>query len=256
MFVHPVQAHSDTPIILKEGVLKGLPKEFRPAGFDTKKKILTIKGQELEMPKVLMKVFTDEVLEMALDKKLVGDGIPHGLQFSSSWYHGPSDLPAYLVIKVSPEKRRFRYEIMVDLEAVTVRKAKVILLDDRGEWHASFPIDLSKEEGHEPEKTEWKDVIGKWRGEGVTVEFTKDRIIFDEIWSDEDKVWKVLDSKKLNSTEVLRDDKSEDSLVYERDGDLLSFGTARGWFGTVAKFGSKADLDAQRRHENQGEDER
>lgn len=249
------RAHSDTPITLKDGVLKGLPKEFRPAGFDFEKRELTLKGEKLAMPKVLKKVFTEKVLEDTKNEDERGEWPPRGIAFSASWYHGPSDLPPYLLISVSPEGVDYYYVITVDLEKVVITEAQIFHIDEDGS-QIPFPIDLTVPKEKEFKDTKWGDIIGKWRGQGLTVEFTKAQIIFDEVWSEEKKIWKVLNSEKLNLVKVLRDDKSEDSLGYERDGDLLFYWTSRGGGGYLAKFGSKADLNAQRRHENAGDDER
>jgi hypothetical protein len=249
LMLSTASAHSDTPLTWTNGELKGLPKEFQPAGFDFKKRELTLRGKQLRMPGQLRGVFTDEIRKDSLHREKKEAWPPVGLMFSASWYHGPSELPPYLNVHVAPKGMDYRYEILVDMEKVAILKAEIIHQDQDGKGERSFPVDLSERREPAVRETTWDDVVGKWRGQGSTITITKDEIIFDHVWSDENEVWKV-GERKANFAKVTLPDGSTDSLVFEKKGDLLLFGTLRGGAGTLARFGSKADLDAQRRHED------
>jgi hypothetical protein len=249
LMLSTASAHSDTPLTWTNGELKGLPKEFQPAGFDFKKRELTLRGKQLRMPGQLRGIFTDEIRKDSLHREKKEAWPPVGLMFSASWYHGPSELPPYLNVHVAPKGMDYRYEILVDMEKVAILKAEIIHQDQDGKGERSFPVDLSERREPAVRETTWDDVVGKWRGQGSTITITKDEIIFDHVWSDENEVWKV-GERKANFAKVTLPDGSTDSLVFEKKGDLLLFGTLRGGAGTLARFGSKADLDAQRRHED------
>jgi hypothetical protein len=123
--VVPLAAHQDTPIQRKDGKLLGLPKEFQPASFDLEKKIFTISGKALKFPDSLQSLFPDDRRVDQFGEPNAVKGIPYELKFSASWYHGPSLLPPYLLITITPNDRDFRAEIFVDLETVAFLEGSV-----------------------------------------------------------------------------------------------------------------------------------
>ena len=174
--VAPVAAHQDTPIQFKDGKLLGLPKEFQPATFDLNKKLLAISGKSLQFPDSLQALFPDDRREDLLGEPNPVKGIPFDLNFSASWYHGPSFLPPYLLISITPKGRDFRSEILIDIESVAFLEAHVFLKvsDERTDV---VPVLIDKPTTQKREPNDWLSIIGKWRAGSTIVEITKERIL-------------------------------------------------------------------------------
>jgi hypothetical protein len=245
--VAPLAAHQDTPIQLKDGKLLGLPKEFEPAAFDLAKKTLTISGKVLPLSHSLQSLFPDDrsVDEFGFQNPV--KGIPYELKFSASWYHGPSLRPPYLLIKITPDDRDFRTEILVDIESVAILEARVFLKisEERTEV---VPVLIDKPASPKPGPDDWLAIIGKWRTGGTIIEITKDRIQTTESGEVVDYPNGHISPKEPGMMTLTLPSGGEETFGYELKGDILALGFQRaGGFG-LARLGSKADKDCQRRN--------
>lgn len=245
--VAPLVAHQDTPIQLKDGKLIGLPKEFQPAAFDLEKKTLTISGKALPFSHSLQSLFPADRSVDEFGFQNAVKGIPYELKFSASWYHGPSLLPPYLLIKITPDDRDFRTEILVDIESVAILEARVFLKisEERTEV---VPVLIDKPPSPKPSPDDWLTIIGKWRAGGTIFEITKDRIqatesgeIFDYPKGEISPKGPGVMSLKLSSGVV-------EDFRYERKGDILELSFQRAPGVGLARLGSPADEACQRRN--------
>jgi len=99
---HSSFAHKDTALnITADGDITGLPEKFTPASFDRNNLKLTIGKATVSFPPCVTKFFADESSSIA---------------FSSSWYHGEKQLPAYLNIEVLPPGKDFHFQLLFTLD--------------------------------------------------------------------------------------------------------------------------------------------
>jgi hypothetical protein len=138
-----LSAHQDTALKFDKGNITGLPKQYSPAGFDTKTLTLSISKKDLKFPKVLQRLLTQDVDD--------GSGDPFGdtgktefrsfdLKFSASWYHESIDddsLPPYMLMTFSSKDQSFSIELLIDMDKLEFIYAN-ILVKNLG----SVPIDL------------------------------------------------------------------------------------------------------------------
>ncbi len=111
-----LQAHEDTLIKLDGSKLVGLPADLSPAELDLKEFRLRIGENELTFPPLLKDFFQQ----------------PHDLQVSASWYHRLEILPPYLLIRITPKKKDFSYEILLELRTLDLIKLSVALRESEG----------------------------------------------------------------------------------------------------------------------------
>ncbi len=221
-------AHQDTILKLENGVLTGLPKIFQPAKFDVEHKVLTISGKELRFPSSLRRLFPDDDAEEIFGEPQKVEGIPYELTFSASWYHGPSSmLPPYLLIRIAPKERDFRFEVLVDIKDLKFIEARmeVSLSLNR---HQSIPIKIDETNMLEAADLDWKSAIGVWTHGIATAKISENAI---SVKNGEEVVdWLTGNVSILEPgvmTLQLADD-SKGKLHFKRHGDFLMLFTERG----------------------------
>ena len=103
--------HADMIIRRDDNKLVGLPPAYQPAELDLKAFRIRIREHTEDFSPWLKSLFIQ----------------PYDLQLSASWYHERSTLPPYLLMRIQPTGRDFSYEILLDLDAVRIIKADVVL---------------------------------------------------------------------------------------------------------------------------------
>ncbi|MEA3210223.1 MAG: hypothetical protein QOE70_3280 [Chthoniobacter sp.] len=104
-------AHEDTYIEIKGSALVGLPAKYAPAEFDQKAFRLRIGKHAMTLHPFLQSFFDS----------------PHDLRVSASWYHDSHTLPPYLLLRIQPKKRDFRYNILFNLDTLELIELSVTL---------------------------------------------------------------------------------------------------------------------------------
>ncbi len=246
--VTPLSAHQDTVIELKDGKLLDLPEEFQPAAFDLDKKTLIISGKALQFPDSLQALFPDDRPVDQLGEPNPVKGIPHTLKFSASWYHGPSLLPPYLLITITPNDRDFESEILVDIEAVAFLEARVLLKvsEERTEV---VPVLINEPTAPKRDPDDWLLIIGKWRAGSTIVEITKDRIQATESGNELDYPKGNISPKEPGIMTLELPGGGEEIFNYELKGDILMLSFQRAAGIGLARLGSEADKACERRTE-------
>jgi hypothetical protein len=233
-----VSAHQDTPLELKEGVLIGLPKVFQPAAFDRDKKVLTIGGKQLELSPVLKRLFPDNREVDFFGKTDKKDSIPYDLSFSASWYHGPSTLPPYLQIRITPKERNFRFEILVDIQALRILEAEMIVsLSPNSEQ--SIPIAINGSERAIPVDLTWQSIIGTWRSGSILLTITSNTIAVTDDGKALDYPAGSISPIEPGVLSLKLPGGSTEKVFYRRSGDILEIGFRAGI--SLAKLGSDTD---------------
>ena len=245
LIAHAV-AHQDTVIRFDKGDLLGLPKEFQPAKFDRDKKILTISGKELAFPTVLKELFADFNAEN-VDADHKGDGSAYELQFAASWYHGPSLLPPYMLIKIIPKRRDFRFEILVDIESISFIRANVVL-PMSNKQSAFIPIALQAEKAKKQIPKNWHDILGEWRSEAMVIKITNKEIKSTEDGKSLDYPSGSISPVRPGVMLLKNPGKNDEEFLYELDGDIIEFIFERTGGIGMARLGSPADKTWQRRN--------
>ena len=118
-------AHEDANIRLEGTKLVGLPEDYSPAELDMKTWRLRIGKHAITIPQQQRNLFEQS----------------YNLQISASWYHGPSGLPPYMAFNVQPNKRDFRFEMIVNLKTLELVGLSIIVkLSDSEEryWPLAF----------------------------------------------------------------------------------------------------------------------
>lgn len=231
-------AHQDTPLKLKEGVLVGLPKAFQPAEFNLEKKILTIGGKDLQLPPVLERLFPDAREDLFGEPHQV-EGIPYGLTFSASWYHGPSMLPPYLQIKIKPRERDFRFEILVDIQNLKILEAEMVVSLAPNSYQ-SIPIAIDGSDRAIPIDLDWESAIGTWRSGTLVVSISKDAINATDRGEAVDYPGGSISSVKRGEMLLQLPDGGKEQLPFVRGGDILNLYFERGGLELV-RVGSDTD---------------
>jgi hypothetical protein len=129
-------AHEDTIIGLENKKLVGLPKEYTPAELDLKDFRIRIKDHAMAFSPSL-KSFFDQ---------------PHDLRIFASWYHDRQILPPYLLLRIQPKKKDFRYEILLSLDTLALVQLSVVLQESDSTTRR-LPIALSDAEKEEIRKS-------------------------------------------------------------------------------------------------------
>jgi len=136
-------AHEDTMLELKDGKLvvseewrefRKMPEEYLPMEYDAATHRVRVGKREMRMIEFLKAFFPE-------------DG-KYKISFSASWYHdfeSPGSLPPYLLIKIEPEGRQFRYELLLNMKELDVE------VELGGGSSRGLPVDLS----------EWREEIRK-----------------------------------------------------------------------------------------------
>lgn len=243
--VASLAAHQDTPIQLKDGKLLGLPKEFEPAAFDLEKKILTISGKALPFPDSLKALFPDDRRVDQIGESNAVKGVPFALKFSASWYHGPSFLPPYLLMKITPKDRDFSCEILVDIESVAFLEARVFLKISETRTEL-VPVLIDEPSPPKQGPVDWRTVIGKWRAGGTIIEITKERIQTTESGKILDYPKGEISPKGPGVMFLKLPNGGKETFVYELKGDILQLIFQRAVV-VLARLGSAADKACQRR---------
>jgi hypothetical protein len=129
-------AHEDTIIGLENKKLVGLPKEYTPAELDLKDFRIRIKDHAMAFSPLLKSLFDQ----------------PYDLRIFASWYHDRKILPPYLLLRIQPKKKDFRYELLLSLDTLTlVQLSKVI--QESGSTSRHVPIALSDAEKEDIRKS-------------------------------------------------------------------------------------------------------
>ncbi len=246
-------AHTDTPIQLKDGALRGLPKEFLPAAFDLDSKILTVAGKKLQLPDSLIALFPDGRGVDQFGEPNPVEGIPYELEFSASWYHGPSLLPPYLLIKITPKDRDFRSEILVDIESVAFLEAHVFLSVSKKRTEV-VPVLIEEPKLPKEDVDDWLSIIGKWHAHDLIVEITKDEIQATQFGKLVDYPKGKIAPIEPGVMSLSLPSGGKEIFVYQRKGDILELSFQRAAGVNLAKLGSAADKASQRRNESAEQD--
>jgi hypothetical protein len=246
--VLPLAGHQDTPIMFEGGALRGLPKEFEPAAFDLDKKTITISGKVLQFPESLQALFPDDRRVDQFGEPNPVKGIPFDLKFSASWYHGPSLLPPYLLIAITPKNRDFTSEILIDIESVAILKAHVFLRISESRTEA-VPVQIEKQKPPDRRPDDWLSIIGKWHAADVIVEVTKDKITATRDGLELDYPKGTIRPVEPGVMALKLPSGVEEEFIYERKGDILELGFQRAPGVGLARLGSPADQACQRRNE-------
>ncbi|MEJ6635023.1 MAG: hypothetical protein QNL77_04855 [Akkermansiaceae bacterium] len=168
------------------------------------------------------------------------------LEFTSSWYHGPSSLPCYLSIEISPEDRDYEFRLLVDIESLIIMEAHVIHMLGKDRFQ-SFPNTLTRPESEKLKETAWDEMIGDWCGGGAHLSVTSDEVKYtygDQIL--DDYTGQVTEFKKKAMLATADDQKR--LIVFGLEKNLLFFEATY-----LAKVGSKEDKAALRRNANEPE---
>ena len=247
----PAAAHQDVKLKFKDGIILGLPEEFGPAKFDREKKILTLGGKALPLPDMLRRNFRDHRLHHwdAEAPRQAGEPrtpLAYDLAFTASWYHDPLLLPPYLLMKVTPKDRDFRYEILFDMEKPGILEAHVIhqLTDSTSQ---SFPIQFenSKPEPAKEKPDEWPAMIGKWRGADEIVEITGKSIKVTLPGNEKPLIEGAIAPVEPGVMSLKSPGGKEQKFTYLLRGDILQLGFED--FGIrCARFGSPTDEKYER----------
>lgn len=120
-------------------------------------------------------MFSDDKYNFAFKTPNKAESILYDLQFSASWYHGPSFLPPYLLMKITPKNKNFRFEITVDMESVKFMDAYTIVQLTRSS-ETRFPILIQQSKPSKKKSADWHSIIGKWRNGPIILEISKDQI--------------------------------------------------------------------------------
>jgi hypothetical protein len=243
-----VAAHQDTIIHFEDGTLRGLPKEFQPATFDVDKKILTISGKVLQFPDSLKALFPDDRPVDRLGDTTPVRGIPYELQFSASWYHGPSLLPPYLQITITPKNRDFHSEILIDIESLAFLKAHVFLKISETRTDA-IPVLIVQPKTAKRGPDDWLSIIGKWSAHPLIVEITKNQLTATLSGVELEYPKGTIRPIKPGLMSLKLPSGVEENFIYERKGDILELGFLRAPGIGLARLGSPADEAYQRRNQ-------
>ena len=127
MIFTSAHAHQDRIIVLENNNLVGLPAEYQPAQLDLKASKLRIKNHEMDFSPYVKSFFEEE---------------PYEIQISSSWYHTRSSLPPYLQIRIIPEDKDYRYQLLFNMNTLEIIDIEVVILRER--TSRGFPVALSE----------------------------------------------------------------------------------------------------------------
>jgi hypothetical protein len=129
-------AHEDTLIGLETKKLVGLPKEYTPAELDLKNFRIRIKDHAMVFSPLLKSLFDQ----------------PYDLRIFASWYHDRKILPPYLLLRIQPKKKDFRYELLLSLDTLALVQLSVVLQESDSATRR-LPIALSDAEKEEIRKS-------------------------------------------------------------------------------------------------------
>jgi hypothetical protein len=129
-------AHEDTIIGLENKKLVGLPKEYTPAELDLKNFRIRIKDHAMVFSPLLKSLFDQ----------------PYDLRIFASWYHDRKILPPYLLLRIQPKKKDFRYELLLSLDTLALVQLSVVLQESDSATRR-LPIALSDAEKEEIRKS-------------------------------------------------------------------------------------------------------
>lgn len=129
-------AHEDTIIGLENKKLVGLPKEYTPAELDLKGFRIRIKDHAMEFSPFLKTLFDQ----------------PYDLRIFASWYHDRKILPPYLLLRIQPKKKDFRYELLLSLDTLVLLQLSKVLQESDSTTRR-LPIALSDAEKEEVKKS-------------------------------------------------------------------------------------------------------
>ncbi|MBK1882665.1 hypothetical protein JIN85_09570 [Luteolibacter pohnpeiensis] len=217
---------------LKNGTLEGLPKVFQPARFDLEKKVLTIGGKDLQLPPVVERLFPDAREEDIFGKLQTVEGVPYDLTFSASWYHGPSMLPPYLRIRITPKERDFRFEILVDIQAVKLLDAEMIVSLSPNSSQ-SIPIAIKGSNRVIPFDGAWESAIGTWQSGTIVVNISQDAISATDRGKAVEYPAGAVSVVKPGVMSLRLPDGAEEEFEFLRSGDILNLYLKRGGFELV-----------------------
>ena len=158
MIFHGVaNGHQDTKLKYEDGLIAGLPANYSPASFDRKNLVLSIAGKKMILPDVFLSILLEDISADPFDGPRTYKTIPCDFSFTASWYHGDlgGDLPPYIVVTAAPRNTDTHFEILVDMDTLSVIQADVVIKN-----LGSIPIkvidrrqDESKEMDNKPEQT-------------------------------------------------------------------------------------------------------
>ena len=105
-----------------------IPAEFQPIEFHRAKNLIRIGNHRMKLIPYFQSLFPK-------------DG-KYAIHFSASWYHDPNLLPPYLIVRIEPEGRQFKYELVLNLRDLSVVHFEVVVELDKNAIRY-FPVDLS-----------------------------------------------------------------------------------------------------------------
>lgn len=212
---------------------------FQPAAFDRDKKVLTIGGKQLELSPVVKRLFPDNREVDLYGKPEKPDGIPYDLSFSASWYHGPSILPPYLQIRIAPKEREFRFEILVDIQALKILEAEMIVsLSPHSEQ--SIPIAINGSERAISMDLTLQSIIGTWRSGSTQLTITSNTIAVTNGGKAVDYPAGSISSVEPGVLSLKLSDGSTEKVHFLKSGDILEIAFERAGLN-LAKMGSDTD---------------
>jgi hypothetical protein len=77
---------------------------------------------------------------------------PYDLRIFASWYHDRKILPPYLLLRIQPKKKDFRYELLLSLDTLALVQLSVVLQESDSATRR-LPIALSDAEKEEIRKS-------------------------------------------------------------------------------------------------------
>jgi hypothetical protein len=107
------EAHKDTVLALRDGKIEGLPEKYQPATYDVERHVLRIGRHETTFAPFVESLFTERD--------------DWDLRITSSWYHSFWILPPYICFHLAPGKRDYGYDILMNMNTLTVINITVVL---------------------------------------------------------------------------------------------------------------------------------
>ncbi len=234
LLVSDISAHTDTKLKFENGEVIGLPPDFRPAKFDVTQKKLTIANKELILPEILHSLFHyPKKGQEELDP--FNDDIPplmtlNEVSFQASWYHGPSILPPYMVIKIKldDQKEGHRIEILIDLVEVTIIEATAYF--DLGRRAVGLPIKLIEDTDPFDLKTDHTKtpITGKWTNYRMALEITETQLILIDTPDPQLNISGKIEHIKPSEFILIKRDDTQEKVFYNRSKDILYLGFSGG----------------------------
>lgn len=167
------------------------------------------------------------------------EGSPYDLTFSASWYHGPSMLPPYLQIGITPKERDFRFEIVVDIQNLKLLEAEMIVSLFPNSYQ-SIPIAIDGSDRAIPIDLKWESAIGTWKSGTLVVNISKDEITATDRGEPVSYPRGSVSPVKPGEMLLQLADGGKEPLLFVRGGDILNLYLEREGFELV-RVGSDTD---------------